>query len=357
MSSAPVPPSGAGLGLHRAEDLGALWRELTADVPDGDRGARALLAALGTEGRHARRAYGALGLGVRRALTWEPADRRDPRWWPQGISDPHEPGGDLLLTTWYSKKLDGVSHGSRITALDVRRRRYLHVLLVEPRAGRDGGPPTFRPLQVHAGGLVWWGDWVHVAATARGFATCHLDDLVRVPAAWRERTFGHSWVLPMRVAHRARTADGTDPLRYSFLSLDDHDPAHPALVVGEYGRGRQTRRLVRWPLDPADRLPAVDASGRAEPIEVLDGVPGMQGALRREDRWVVSTSHGPTTPGSLWVRRDADGAWRRRRWATPVGPEDLTVRGGADGAGGDEVWTVTEHPRRRWVVGMRMPRD
>jgi len=70
----------------------------------------------------------------------------------------------------------------------------------------------------------------------------------------------------------------------------------------------------------------------------------MQGAVRRGGRWELSTSHGPTTPGSLWVGED--GGWRRRRWATPMGPEDLT-------AVGDSLWTVTEHPRRRWIVEMR----
>ncbi|WP_299052303.1 hypothetical protein [uncultured Nocardioides sp.] len=228
--------------------------------------------------------------------------------------------------------------------MDVGARRYEHVLLVEPRPAKDGGAPTWRPLKIHAGGLVWWGDWVHVAATRNGFATCHLDDLTPVPAERRDEFLGHSWVLPMRHAHRAVTPEGTEPLRYSFLSLDLEEPAAPTLVVGEYGRGRQTTRLTRWPMDPQTRLPALGDDDHCRCVEVLDGVRGMQGAVRRRGRWEVSTSHGPTTPGSLWVREDA--GWRRRRWATPMGPEDLT-------ATGDSLWTVTEHPRRRWIVELR----
>ena len=54
-------------------------------------------------------------------------------------------------------------------------------------------------------------------------------------------------------------------------------------------------------------------------------------------------------PGSVYVGRP--GAWRRHRWAVPMGPEDLTYWPSTDG-----LWSLTEHPRRRWVFAMRRSR-
>ena len=78
-----------------------------------------------------------LGRAVDWAFTWDADDRRDRRWWPQGITssaDADEPemgrGRDLMVTSWYSKKPDGVSHGARVSVVDLATLRYAHVLLV-----------------------------------------------------------------------------------------------------------------------------------------------------------------------------------------------------------------------------------
>ena len=74
----------------------------------------------------------------------------------------------------------------------------------------------------------------------------------------------------------------------------------------------------------------------------------MQGAVVVEGRHHVSVSRGPWTPGSLFTGRP--GALRERRWALPMGPEDLSWW-----ASSDTLWTVTEHPRRRWVCEVSRP--
>ena len=120
---------------------------------------------------------------------------------------------------------------------------------------------ALEPLRVHAGGIVWCGPYLHVAATARGVITCRLDDLLRVPDdsagdVSRLGARGRPGVvvrLPLRAAGPVRlprvTDDGLERLRYSFLSLD-RSASPPELVVGEYGNSAQTRRLARFPLDP-----------------------------------------------------------------------------------------------------------
>ena len=314
--------------------------------------------------RRGRRGF-APGRAVRRAITWDAADRRDPRWWPQGISTSADAsdtedveGRRLLVVSWYAKELPGepTVHGSRITFLDLETRRYRHVLLVVPEV--KDGVLSLKPLRVHAGGIVWCGPYLHIAATARGVVSCRVDDLLRVPDDAlgdlgqlgleddRVSSFGYRYVLPVRFTYRAVTDDGLERLRYSFLSLDRSSEV-PQLVVGEYGSGSQTRRLASFPLDPETLFLAEGEDGVSRPV-VLDegGVVRTQGAAIARGRWYLTRSTGPWVPGSVYVGEP--GSFRRYRWATPPGPEDI-----AWWPSTDLLWSVTEHPRRRWVYAMK----
>lgn len=299
--------------------------------------------------RRGRRAFlgRLLGRAVHRAYTFDAEDRRDPDWWPQGVTtsadssdteDVH--GRRVVVVSWYAKH----GQGARVTFLDLDSRRYRHVLLVVPTL--VDGVLTLEPLRVHAGGIVWLGPYLHVAATARGVMTCRLDDLVRVPDGVDLPTHGYRYVLPVRFSYRAVTGDGLERLRYSFLSLDRAaDPMQ--LVVGEYGNHRQTRRLARFPLDPESSVLAAGDDGASRPVALdEEGAVRMQGAAIAQDTWYVTASTGPWVPGSVYVGRP--GRWRRHRWATPMGPEDVTWWSSTD-----QLWSVTEHPRRRWVFSMR----
>ena len=77
----------------------------------------------------------------------------------------------LLITSWYSKGgepgFEGPNKGSRITIVDLDTLRYRHVLLVTPTLDEDGRP-QLSPLKVHAGGLVWFGQHLHVEPIPRG---------------------------------------------------------------------------------------------------------------------------------------------------------------------------------------------
>ncbi|TIC86304.1 hypothetical protein E8D34_11550 [Nocardioides sp. GY 10113] len=311
---------------------------------------------LGDLSRRARRTLAPhprlLGGAVDVALTWEAADRRDPHWYPQGVTHSGRTGTTtgLLLVAWYHKG----EAGSRFTVLDPDRRRYQHVLLAEPVV--EDGEPRLRPLRVHAGGLVWHGRHLHVAATRRGFLSACVDDVLRLPEptdASADRQLlglhpaGHRYVLPVRHAFRAGYAEGTEPLRYSFLSLDRSDP-EPALVVGEYGRKGHSHRLARFPADDATGLLPPSPDGfHAVPDD--RGTARMQGVAVADGVHYVTTSEGHRTRGTVHVGRPGDLVGRRG--AVPAGPEDLTWWP-ATGM----LWTATEHPRRRWVIGMRKDR-
>ena len=305
------------------------------------------------------------GRAVHRAFTWDRADRFTRRWYPQGISSSADAsatetveGRRLLAVTWYAKDLGAGSHGSRVSFIDLEDHRYRHVLLVVPRLRRDGSVQV-EPLRVHAGGLVWAGDHLHVAATARGFVSFRLDDLMRVPderagdpgligvAGGRVSSYGYRYLLPARFTYAGSADDGHPRLRHSFLSLD-RASTPPQLVAGEYAADSDaTRRLAHYPLDPETLLPETGADGISRPL-LLDerGVTHTQGAVVARGRYYLTVSRGGWWRGTAYVGRP--GAFRRYPRALPPGPEDI-----AWWPSTDELWSLTEHPGRRWVFCMR----
>lgn len=284
------------------------------------------------------RAVDAPGTLVSRAFGWEERDNHDGRWWPQGISwsSDWDPGEGILATSSYAKASLGLAAGSRVTLVDHATLRYQHVLLVRPRRTLVG--PRWRPLRVHAGGLVWAGPYLHVAGTRRGILTCLIDDVIEVaPSA---ATLGHRFILPVRFAYAAAAGN----MRYSFLSLDRSvEPAE--LISGEYGRGTMTTRLVRYRL--AGNHLAADSRGISPP-SLFDGggVSNMQGAVTVDGTWYITRSRGPATLGELHV-----GPIDRlvtHRDALPVGPEDITYW-----PAHDELWSQSEYPGRRYVFAIK----
>src|SRR6185295_8890557 len=109
---------------------------------------------------------------------------------------------------------------------DLAGLRYRHVPLVVPVLAQHG-MLVLRPLRVHAGGIVWNGPYLHVAATARGLITCRVDDIMRVPDAMGSSahrlglrgqhvaSYGYRYVMPVRFSYRAYADDGVTKLRYS----------------------------------------------------------------------------------------------------------------------------------------------
>ena len=177
--------------------------------------------------------------------------------------------------------------------------------------------------------------------------TFRLDDLLRVPDDDRLRTHGYRYLLPVRFTYRSVADEGHAKLRYSFMSFD-RSTSPPHRVAGEYGTGpNQTRRLVHYPLDPETSLPDAGEDGISRPLRLDErGVAHTQGVVVARGRYYLSVSRGRLRPGTVYAGRP--GAFRRFGWATPMGPEDL-----AWWPSTDELWSVTEHPWRRWVFSMR----
>ena len=330
--------------------------ELTAEVDalaerlGGRVGVEAVLADLNRTAEPARVPAGAALAGFR----WDREDRWSRRWYPQGITstadrDPCEEvaGRRLLCTSWYARDRGDAHRGSRLSFVDVTDPvppRYRHVLLVEPVRDQASGQVDVRPMRVHAGGLLWHGPYLYVAATGRGLCVFRVDDMIRVPGGSHE-LFGYRYVLPLRFRYDGVAEEGTEPLRYSFLSLDRGTTRHE-LVAGEYGRRGMTTRLVRFDLDDTTSLLRTDHDGPARPLGLeLGDLESMQGIVVVGGRYYVSASAGRLRRGSLYVGRP--GAFREHAGVLPVGPEDLTSWPSTD-----RLWSLTEYPGRRYVFAM-----
>ena len=349
-----------GIGLVRAAERVAEVDALVARI-GGRVGVAGVLDDLNRRARVTRVPGSAAAWG----FSWDPEDSRSRRWWPQGITTSADQGSPeqvegrrVVVTSAYSHDVGGAHKGSRVTFVDITdplRVRYRHVLLVEPWV-RDDGRVDVRPVQVHAGGIVWHGPYLHVAGTARGLCTFRLEDIVRLPTAGdRNRLglradggldgFGYRYLLPVRFTYDAYADDRAERLRYSFLSLD-RSTSPPYLVAGEYGRGEATTRLANYPVDPATSLLLTDPGGASRPSS-LDpgGVPGMQGAVVVDGEYYVTTSNGRFGKGSMWVGRP--GALRPFERVLPAGCEDIAYWPSAD-----QLWSLTEYPCRRYVFAM-----
>lgn len=286
-------------------------------------------------------------------FTWDQEDNHSQRWWPQGITTSADAfdrgeveGRRLVVTSWYSKGSGRDNHGTRITVVDIDTLRYRHVLIV--KASRDDhGLPCFEPVQIHAGGLVWFGGYLHLAGTAHGLYTCHLDDITKVRSD--ADTFGYRYVVPVRSSYVAASESGTENLRYSFLSLD-RGVSPPELVAGEYGVAGQTTRLARYPLDPGTMHLQRDERGKSRPMFLDDGgVRHMQGAAVVGGTYYVTVSRGPRQLGHLYV--GAPGRLRPHRWALPPGPEDISYWPARD-----QLWSLCEYPGQRFVYAIERSR-
>ena len=71
----------------------------------------------------------------------------------------------------------------------------------------------------------------------------------------------------------------------------------------------------------------------------------MQGAVVADGRYHLTASRGPWWPGTVYAGRP--GRCAGTAGPAPIGPEDLTWWPSQD-----RLWSVTEHPRRRWVYAM-----
>lgn len=289
---------------------------------------------------------------------WNAGDSGVAYWYPQGVTgsgdafdDGLYQGRNIGMASWYHRpendNAGSPDKGVRISIYDSTNLadiRYRHVLLVVPVM--NGVTPDFQRVPVHAGGIVWYHNYLYVADTTNGFRvfdltrilqvqTGNADWLGKVSEAEGYHAFNYRYVVPQ--VSRYRLCGGSCCARFSFVSLDRSTTPH-SLLSGEYSTNSGAGRLHRWPLDEITGRMLM-MGGRVQSTEaVFPGVENMQGGLSWEGQYFVSCSGD-----FLGLHTGQLGQPTvERGW--PYGPEDLYYSPGSD-----HLWSLTEHLGTRAV--------
>jgi hypothetical protein len=228
---------------------------------------------------------------------------------------------------------------------------YRFALLVEPKG--TVAAPTYAPVTVHAGGMVWFGNLLYVVDTGRGFRVFDMAHAMRVATDVDEigcqgttcRAGLYKYVIPQTGGYTDTSACA--PL-FSYVALD-RSTTPPSLLSGEYCGGTACAskplagRAYRWPLDGANgRLRA----GTSWPSEaMLLGQTQVQGAASYKGLYYRASSAPAGGGGALYRVKGAKSA--TSKWLDA--PEDLMV---------DEqnglLWSLSEAAGSRVVAGMKL---
>ncbi|MFT7841048.1 hypothetical protein Q5530_33350 [Saccharothrix sp. BKS2] len=387
-----LAPSNANLhsvvGLLDAQlpKLGVQNILLQANRTDAPKGADCTSPALNTNDRH-----------VVGKFCFNEGDTNTTQWMPQGVTTVADAQDDELwgdkqaiLVSWYNKDTSPAK-GVRVSFLDTDTGNYQHVLLVYPFVNNSGNasyeavttPQSGDGGSVHAGGIVWYGNFLYLVDTRRGIRVFDMRYIFDVKSAAngdvtdpdrvgrQDGTFysyGYRYVMPQTYGWSNPSGlasfppdhgcNASGPQKFSYISLDRS--TEPDLITtGEYcsdlGDPDRNGRVATWPLNFVDGTPLTDGNGlwRARSADRLPK-PRVQGAVSFANRWYLhSTGGGTTGPGHLQaaVRSGigvlaTDGA----EHDVAIGVEDLSYWSSRN-----QLWTVTEHDGKRIVYATPRP--
>jgi hypothetical protein len=299
-------------------------------------------------------------------------------WIPQGVSSTADAGaaGEALLVSWYDDAVEP-EKGIRVSFLNPATKKYRHVLLAYPYVAGDG-TPTYeivgRPQGgIHAGGILWYGNYLYVADTSRGvrvFDTRYIFDLEASPngdtsdkarigwAAGAYRGFGYRYVMPQvdawvnaagPDADPAFRCTGTGAPKFSYMAVDRSEEPD-RMITGEFcSPDGDVGRVARWPLNAQTGQPLTAADGLVHATQAyrLAGNQ-IQGAVSVGGTWYLSRTNRREGPGELITATPEAGTLRATATRPAgIGPEDLSFSP-AD----DRLWTVTEFAGRRMLYGV-----
>ncbi|MFB4308454.1 hypothetical protein [Actinomadura sp. GTD37] len=339
---------------------------------------------------------------VERSICFNSGDNGTDEWYPQGVTTVADMQGDRVwgdgyqpvIVSWYdhNDNDDGMVKGVRISFINPYTGAYRHVLLVYPKA--DGDYDTIRVSQdaadgdynkaLHGGGILWYGNYLFVADTARGFRMFDMRRIYDLGNSASGTTsqpelvglhgdtyygYGYRYVMPQVGSWTRTSATGTacsysdQSPNFSYVSLDRSGTDH--LTAGEWCDGPEEAngRVAAWPIagafDGNSNL-IMDTAYRWN-ADVAHKLPdsNIQGAMRFNGRWYLSRSHGTDNAGTLYTTAPATSSTVTLQIADQqdlgIGPEDLSHwQGGSDPSSPTlgTIWTVGEHPHLRMVYSV-----
>ncbi|MBM4360088.1 MAG: hypothetical protein FJ096_18435 [Deltaproteobacteria bacterium] len=298
---------------------------------------------------------------------WNDGDNDVAYWIPQGLTGSADAnatglvaGRHVAVVSWYYEKAlepgSTYEKGVRLAFVDTTASppKYRLALLVEPTAGNLS---SFKAVEVHAGGIAWFGDKLYVADTTKGFRVFDLAHILALDPAKDmigydpvTKTYGgakYAYVVPQVGRYVHASACG---LRFSFVGLDrSQEP--PSLVSGEYCNGTDacdeafSGRVFRWPVDKATGRLGAATSFPSEAYYM--GERQVQGALMRAGTTLLSSSAPAAGAGELYVIPP-------QKPRTKLGwvdmPEDLYQN-----LGTKQLWGLSERAGARHVFAVTAP--
>lgn len=295
--------------------------------------------------------------GVQKAFAWDQAENVKTTWIPQGLTGSADAdptgliaGRNVVLVSFYYVPPTNTDpeKGVRLALVDVTASppEYRMMLLVTPSGTVNA--PDFDPVLIHAGGLVWYGDYLYVADTSRGFRVFDLSKIMPVATDVDQIGCGngvcrgglYKYVVPQVGFYRR--AGACAPI-FSFVALD-RTISPPALVSGEYCSqtactGPLDGRILRWSLDPKTHRPSAPRIW-AQGAWYM-GQTQVQGGVSAGDNFYLSSSAPANGAGALYRARVGKSA--KSTWIDA--PEDVML----DVARG-WIWSQSESPPGSRVV-------
>ncbi len=292
------------------------------------------------------------------------SDENDPDAFPQGIATSRDAVGTAGNGRYDGREVIAVSFynnspkSSRINLIDWDANHpdaYLRILLVEPTGTAE--EPSFRDVEIHAGGIAWYGDLLYVAdsaATPGGMRVFDMSRILTTDTGGTKDQIGrvggtfyahnYAYVLPQVGTISSEVDAGTAPLVWSTISLDR---VSRSIVMTEYrcedcdDYPTGTTRAVRFGFQAGGPTFAgsTTASEALEvPLHYLNGVGSHNG------RWWFNSSRHKTL--SYWP---GEGALTTYPWVS--WGQSLSYWEDADGP--DLLWSLTEGEGFRAVCAVK----
>jgi hypothetical protein len=369
VSAAATRLTASNFRYDLSETSSTMIAALDADLPNVS------LADVANDGNRTARACTADVDHRRASFCWNSGDAATSAWYPQGVTTSSDAlgagtydGKRILMASWYDHD-GGTNKGVRITVVDLTNGtstpEYRHVLLVEP-TGSDTSP-SFRAVEEHAGGIMWYGNLLYVADTTGGFRVFDLDHLLRVSTGDESRigrqadgtfhAFNYKYVLPQTARFLDRTVNNYEHIRHSSVSLD-RSSSPDSVIVTEYQSasaiaGGAQVRTIRVPIDYTNRYlkPASDGIIKATEAYRID-LESVQGSTAINGKFYYSQSDGnnfdsENAEGDLHTFAAPSGSIVRHGNALTVGAEDLSYDPTRD-----QLWSLGEYPGYRSVYAV-----
>ncbi|KAE8149806.1 hypothetical protein BDV25DRAFT_122143 [Aspergillus avenaceus] len=286
---------------------------------------------------------------------WNSGDEATSKWYPQGVTSSGDAlaagkwdGREAWIVTWYQKT---GGKNVRLSFVDRDTHQYRHVLLVEPSA-----PDDFKPVGIHAGGIMWYGSALYVVDTHGGLRVFDLNHIWKVAdgdQVGKKSGGGYSaanyrYVIPQIRKYDWKALQPDSTFSFSWVSLDRSD-SPDTLLVGEYTKDDTNTpiRLVKYALDYQTRkLRTTNGVATATFAHCVD-ILRMQGGYSLGNKFYLGRSNGESKGSDLFVWSPGSSATARSQWLM-AGSEDFSFNPSRG-----EWYTITEHPGKRYIVAYK----